>query len=275
MTSCTFSTTHIVEASLRGSEQIGQTSVSLILWHTLQYFTSRRKCLIESANWSAFSIGSRNIYRARRNAVLRPIPGSLDNESTARSKSFEGKAVSNLYFFCIFMIPGEEPHKGNDKNYSSTYIRDCTIKSHCLITDKQEYRTDNCHKQRWNKRYYKRFVLLNKVHSDSPKSKHAKRLVTPSEILPYSLKSIRIFDLPNKQQYCRDKHRYTYTQTFANSFLVNMYKLCYNKTGTTKRCIATCNRCCDDTKNCKYTAEHSKPTLANILHYKWSIEKLP
>ena len=36
-----FTTTQMTEASRRGSEQMGHTSVSLILWHTRQYFTSR------------------------------------------------------------------------------------------------------------------------------------------------------------------------------------------------------------------------------------------
>jgi hypothetical protein len=35
-----FSTTHTVDASLRGLEQMRHVSVSEMLWHTLQYFTS-------------------------------------------------------------------------------------------------------------------------------------------------------------------------------------------------------------------------------------------
>ena len=100
----TFSTTQMVEASRRGLAQISQTSVSDILWHTRQYFTSRRSRKMLSAIAATLFSSRESVCRAKRRAVLRPMPGSLANSLTARSKSREG--------YCSVVICAERKKLG-------------------------------------------------------------------------------------------------------------------------------------------------------------------
>ena len=58
ITSRTFSTTQMVAASRAGLAQMGQSSVSLMLWHIRQYVISLRSLVIALANAST-SAGSR------------------------------------------------------------------------------------------------------------------------------------------------------------------------------------------------------------------------
>ena len=90
MTSWMFSTTQIMLWSRRGLAHIGQMSVSDILWHSLQYFASRFSVSIADEKASTSSSFLRNRCSTRRVAVLRPMPGSLENSLTARSKSVDG-----------------------------------------------------------------------------------------------------------------------------------------------------------------------------------------
>ena len=90
ITSRIFSTTQIVEASRAGLAQIWQVSVSDILWHTWQYFTSRFNVIIEFPKASTVALSCRSRWSTSLIAVFRPIPGSLENSPTAFSSSTEG-----------------------------------------------------------------------------------------------------------------------------------------------------------------------------------------
>ena len=101
-----FSTTQTTEASRRGSEQIEQTSLSEMLWQTLQYFTSCFTRITASAKLSTSSVDWRSRCKTRRRAVLRPTPGNCEKASTARSKSWEG------YCCMLFTILSDQRDEG-------------------------------------------------------------------------------------------------------------------------------------------------------------------
>ena len=94
ITSRMFSTTHIVLVSRCASEHIGQMSVSLMLWHTLQYFTLWRKVPMALVKPSTLSSLCRKRCSTSLSAVLRPIPGSLENSETAFSNRVDGYCCS-------------------------------------------------------------------------------------------------------------------------------------------------------------------------------------
>lgn len=90
ITSWMFSTTHTVVVSRWGSEHIGHSSVSLMLWQQRQYLISLRSLTEAWANRLTSSGDWRNRCSTRRRAVLRPMPGSRENSPTASSSSCEG-----------------------------------------------------------------------------------------------------------------------------------------------------------------------------------------
>ncbi len=63
----------MVEGSRRVSAQTGHMSVWDMLWHTEQYLIPLRIFIIASPKATDVATSSRKRWRARRNAVLRPI----------------------------------------------------------------------------------------------------------------------------------------------------------------------------------------------------------
>ena len=86
----------MVDLSRLASEQMGQMSSSLMLWHTRQYLISFRTCNTALENASESQTGWRNKCSTRRSAVFRPMPGSLQNSLTAFSRRTDGY-VSTCY----------------------------------------------------------------------------------------------------------------------------------------------------------------------------------
>lgn len=70
-------------------EQIEHMSVSEMLWHILQYFTLCLKFVIDCPKLSTAPVSSLSMCRTSLVAVLRPMPGSFANSSTAFSNSSE------------------------------------------------------------------------------------------------------------------------------------------------------------------------------------------
>ena len=93
-----FSTTQMSDLSRRLSEQIWHTSVSEILWHTLQYFTSCFSVTSAFAKLSTDSFSCLSMCKTSRRAVFRPMPGRRENSPTAFSKSIDGYCCSTLLF---------------------------------------------------------------------------------------------------------------------------------------------------------------------------------
>ena len=77
----------MVEGSRRVSAQTGHMSVWDMLWHTEQYLIPLRIFIIASPKATDVATSSRKRWRARRKAVLRPIPGRRDISDTALSRS--------------------------------------------------------------------------------------------------------------------------------------------------------------------------------------------
>ena len=88
----------MVVLSRRMSAHIGQTSVSEMLWHILQYFMPLRKLIIDSPSETDVDRSSRNRCKASLKAVFRPIPGKRDISVTAVSSN----ADSNSLFMFLF-----------------------------------------------------------------------------------------------------------------------------------------------------------------------------
>jgi hypothetical protein len=98
MTSLKSATTHIIPLRRDELAQMRHTSSSLMLLQRIQYFISDRSrpTAFDKSRDTSASLRSRN--KAKRNADLRPIPGSRDNAMTASSNNFEGYSTVQKYY---------------------------------------------------------------------------------------------------------------------------------------------------------------------------------
>ena len=101
ITSWMFSTTHIIAEFLEGDEHMLHMSQSDMLWHFLQYLTLCLKSLNALQKLSVKASSRLSICNVNLSAVLRPIPGSLENSSMALSNSAEEWCCSII---CLAVI---------------------------------------------------------------------------------------------------------------------------------------------------------------------------
>ena len=96
MTSRTSDTTHTRLWSRSLLAQMPHSSASEMLWQVVQYVISKRILASASASEAVVSISALSRCRARRNAVLRPMPGRRASSPTAFSISFEGNSIQKM-----------------------------------------------------------------------------------------------------------------------------------------------------------------------------------
>ena len=93
MTSLMSSTTHTISGFLFTLLQISHKSVSEILKHFSQFFTSFLKWSNASDKYAVFSLGCFNKCNTKRKAVRFPIPGKRETSFTAFSNIFDEKSI--------------------------------------------------------------------------------------------------------------------------------------------------------------------------------------
>ena len=118
-------------------------------------------------------------------------------------------------------FPHHKPHNGNNEGNGTQHIAQRPLNAQSLMRHKDEGGTHGGHQQCGHQGNDVCLTLAHKKDGDGPEGEDAKRLVSPTKILPNNIEAIGVLHLPQQQQDGAEEHRHTNHQTTTFASLLN------------------------------------------------------